>query len=107
MAELPPADTKVPRPVPDIPARSVSREVRCLSREGCRNSVIQALAEKLGTEVIGLDTLREAGFVSKNQLVKILGKGELTAKVQISANAFSKSAVSKIEAAGGTATTIE
>ncbi len=70
-------------------------------------SVIQALAEKLGTEVIGLDTLREAGFVSKNQLVKILGKGELTAKVQISANAFSKSAVSKIEAAGGTATTIE
>ena len=62
-------------------------------------SVIQALAEKLGTEVIGLDTLREAGFVSKNQLVKILGKGELTAKVQISANAFSKSAVSKIEAA--------
>ena len=57
--------------------------------------------------VITLETLRDAGFISKNQLVKILGNGELTAKLEVSANAFSKSAIAKIEAVGGTATTIE
>ena len=70
-------------------------------------AVLQALSEKTGVEVIDIDVLRNAGLVSKNGLVKILGTGELTAKLQVSANAFSKSAVSKIEAAGGTATTIE
>lgn len=75
--------------------------------KGINVSVLQALSEKIGSGVITLDVLREAGFVSKNQLVKILGNGELTAKLEVSANAFSKSAVAKIEAVGGTATTIE
>ncbi|MGM9786475.1 MAG: 50S ribosomal protein L15 [Candidatus Cryptobacteroides sp.] len=70
-------------------------------------SALQALSESLNTTAITLDTLREAGFISKNQLVKILGNGELTAKLEVSANAFSKSAIAKIEAVGGTATTIE
>ena len=39
--------------------------------------------------------------------MKILGNGELKAKVEVTANAFSKSAVAKIEAAGGKANTIE
>ena len=56
--------------------------------------------------MITVDTLREAGFINKNQLVKILGNGDLTVKLEVSANAFSKSAVAKIEAVGGTATTI-
>ena len=69
-------------------------------------ATLQALAESHNLSVITVDTLREAGFISKNQHVKILGNGDLTAKLEVSANAFSKSAIAKIEAAGGTATTL-
>ena len=69
-------------------------------------AMLQTLAESHNLSVITVDTLREAGFINKNQLVKILGNGELTVKLEVSANAFSKSAVAKIEAVGGTATTI-
>ena len=69
-------------------------------------ATLQTLAESHNLSVITVDTLREAGFINKNQLVKVLGNGELTAKLEVSANAFSKSAIAKIEAVGGTATTI-
>jgi len=46
--------------------------------------------------------LREAGFLSKTALVKILGNGVLTVKVDVEANGFSKSAEEAIVAAGGT-----
>ena len=69
-------------------------------------AVLQTLAEANNLTVITIDTLREAGFINKNQLVKVLGNGELTAKLEVSANAFSKSAIAKIEAVGGTATTL-
>ena len=69
-------------------------------------ATLQTLAESHNLAVITVDTLREAGFINKNQLVKILGNGDLTVKLEVSANAFSKSAIAKIEAVGGTATTI-
>lgn len=69
--------------------------------KGINVAVLQALSEKIGAREINIDTLREAGFISKNQLVKILGNGELSAKLDVTANAFSKSAIAKIEAAGG------
>jgi large subunit ribosomal protein L15 len=69
-------------------------------------ATLQELSEKIGASVINVEVLRQAGFISKNDLVKVLGNGELTAKLEVSANAFSKSAIAKIEAAGGTATTI-
>lgn len=69
--------------------------------------ILQTISESLKTNVITIDTLREAGFISKNQLVKILGNGELAAKLEVSANAFSKSAIAKIEAVGGTATIVK
>ncbi len=69
-------------------------------------AMLQTLAEENKLTVINVETLREAGFIGKNQLVKILGNGELTVKLEVSANAFSKSAIAKIEAVGGTATTI-
>ena len=47
------------------------------------------------------------GLVQKNDLVKILGRGELTAKLDITVNAFSATAKAAIEKAGGTATVIE
>ena len=74
--------------------------------KGINVSTLQTLAEANNLTVITIETLREAGFINKNQLVKILGNGELTAKLEVSANAFSKSAIAKIEAVGGTATTI-
>ncbi|BDT85058.1 50S ribosomal protein L15 [Nocardia cyriacigeorgica] len=53
---------------------------------------------------IGKDELVAAGAVRKNQLVKVLGEGEISVAVQISADKFSGSAKEKITAAGGTVT---
>ena len=64
---------------------------------------IQALADKKNLEKVSLNDLVAAGFVSSKQLVKILGNGKLTKKIDVEANAFSKSAVAAIEALGGTA----
>ena len=70
-------------------------------------ATLQTLSEQLGISEINVETLKAAGFAAKNDLVKVLGNGELTAKLDVTANAFSKSAIEKIQAAGGTATTIE
>ena len=64
-------------------------------------ATLQALAEAKKLEKIGLIELHEAGFISKTQLVKILGNGELKAKLTVEANAFSKKAEEAITAAGG------
>ena len=63
---------------------------------------LQALADSQKLDKIGIETLVAAGFISSKQLVKILGKGALTAKLEVSAHAFSKTAVAAIVAAGGT-----
>ena len=63
---------------------------------------LQALAETKKLSKIGLVELREAGFLSKTALVKILGKGVLTVKIDVEANGFSKTAEEAIVAAGGT-----
>ena len=67
---------------------------------------IQKLAEEKNLTKIGIKELIEAGWVNKNQLVKILANGELTAKVDVEANAFSKSAEEAIKAVGGNTTII-
>jgi len=64
---------------------------------------LQQLADAQKVSKIGIEELINAGFISSNQLVKILGKGTLTAKLEVSAHAFSKTAESAIQAAGGTA----
>ena len=64
---------------------------------------IQALAEAKNLVKVGLADFIEAGYVSSNQLVKVLGNGSLTTKLDIEANAFSKTAVAAIEAVGGNA----
>lgn len=63
---------------------------------------LEALAKSANLTKIGLNELREAGFLSKTALVKILGKGALTVKIDVEANAFSKTAEEAITAAGGT-----
>ena len=70
-------------------------------------SSLQALSESLGSSVITIEDIKAAGLAGTKELVKVLGEGELTAKLEISANGFSKSAIAKLEAAGGKATKIE
>jgi large subunit ribosomal protein L15 len=64
--------------------------------------MIQALAERDNLTVITPEVLVKAGFASKNSLIKILGDGQLSVKLEITAHAFSKSAQAIIEAAQGT-----
>ena len=64
-------------------------------------STLQKLAEN-GIAVITPEVLVEQGVVHTKELVKILAKGELTAKLEVKANAFSAKAQQAIEAAGGT-----
>jgi large subunit ribosomal protein L15 len=70
-------------------------------------SVLQGLAEKNNITDIDVNTLIEAGLVSKNALVKILGQGELTLKLNVKAHAFSAKAREAIEAAKGTTEVIK
>ena len=65
-------------------------------------TTLQLLAEEKNLTKIGLDELINAGFISKGKLYKILAKGELKAKLDIEAHAFSKTAEAAITAAGGT-----
>ena len=69
-------------------------------------STLQKLAEEKNLTKIGLAELKANGVVKGNKLVKILGNGELKAKVEVEANAFSESAKKAIEAAGGNTTII-
>ncbi len=66
-------------------------------------NVLEDLATKRSLKTITIDTLIEAGMISKNDRVKILGNGTLTKAVEVSAHAFSKSAVEAIEAQQGKA----
>jgi large subunit ribosomal protein L15 len=65
-------------------------------------NVLQTLAEKSNLDRIDIEVLIKAGLISKNDLVKVLGKGTLERKLEVHAHAFSKTAVEAIEAHNGT-----
>ncbi|MFD0793361.1 50S ribosomal protein L15 [Mucilaginibacter litoreus] len=69
---------------------------------GVNLDVLQALTEKYSLSSVDFDTLKEHGLVSRNDIVKILGRGELKAKLEVKAHAFTATAQKAIEAAGGT-----
>ncbi len=69
-------------------------------------SSLQSLAEDKGLTKIGLDDFAAAGLTDGKGLVKVLGKGTITAKVDVEAHAFSKTAEEAIKAAGGNITII-
>lgn len=69
-------------------------------------STLQSLSEKTGIKLFTIDSLIEAGLAGKNDKVKILGNGPLSIQIEVSAHAFSKSAVEQIEAQQGKATKI-
>ena len=88
----------IQRRLPKFGFKNVNRvEFKAINLE-----TIEALAQSAKLTKIGLNELREAGFISRTALVKVLGKGALTVKVEVEANAFSKSAEEAIVAAGGT-----
>ena len=69
-------------------------------------SALQALSEKIGKTELGLEDIKAAGLADKKSLVKVLGNGEVNAALNVTADAFSASAISKLEAAGGKANVI-
>ena len=63
--------------------------------------LIDALAEAKNLQRVGLEELRAAGYINRNQLVKILANGSVKRALTVEANAFSAAAQAAIEAAGG------
>lgn len=63
---------------------------------------LEALAAQGVTEITVAE-IKSAGLAGKNDLVKVLGNGEIKTAVTVTVDAFSKSAIAKIEAAGGKA----
>jgi large subunit ribosomal protein L15 len=74
--------------------------------KGINLDVLQQIAEKKSLTAITVDVLIESGYASKNDRIKILGRGELKAKLEITAHQFSATAKKAIEEMGGVANTI-
>ncbi|MGM9852722.1 MAG: 50S ribosomal protein L15 [Muribaculaceae bacterium] len=68
--------------------------------------LVQALADSRQLQKIGIEDFRNAGYISRSQLVKVLANGAVTSALTIEANAFSAAAQKAIEAAGGTITKV-
>ncbi|MDR0756917.1 MAG: 50S ribosomal protein L15 [Tannerella sp.] len=88
----------IQRRLPKFGFKNISR----VAYKAINLSTLQQLADEKNITTIGLQELRAAGFVSASHLVKILAKGELSAKLDVTAHAFSKKAEEAIAAAGGT-----
>jgi len=74
---------------------------------GINLDTLQALVDnKKVTDTVDLDVLKNNGLAGNNDLIKILGRGELTVKLNVTAHKFSASALQAIEAKGGTANTL-
>jgi len=86
------------RRVPKFGFKNINRK----EYKGINISTLQELSDTRKVTDIDVDLLVEAGLARKNSLVKILGNGELKAKLNVKAHAFSKSAKEAIEAKQGT-----
>lgn len=85
------------RRVPKFGFQNINRvEYKAINLE-----LIQKLADEKNLSKVGIEELIQAGFVNKKQLVKILGNGELTSKVDVEAHAFSAKAEAAITEKGG------
>ncbi len=90
------------RRVPKFGFKNINRK----EFHGINIDALQKLAETKKLKVIDQTVMVENGLASKNDMIKILGRGELKAKIEVKAHAFSDSAVKAIEAQGGVATKI-
>jgi large subunit ribosomal protein L15 len=75
-----------------------------IEHQGINLDTLQELADKLGVDTIDRQVLLDNGLVQKNDLIKILGRGAVTSKVNVTAHKFSATALEAIEKAGGTVT---
>ncbi len=87
------------RRVPKFGFKNINRK----EYQGINISALQELTEKAKVTEINPEVLIEHGLANKKELIKILGNGELKAKLEVTAHAFSKSAREAIEAQGGKA----
>jgi large subunit ribosomal protein L15 len=83
------------------------RNINRVEYKAINLSTLQTLHEKTGVTDIDVNTLCEAGLVSRNDLIKILGNGELNVKLNVTAHGFSKKAKEAIEAKEGKVAVIE
>lgn len=91
------------RRVPKFGFKNINR----VAYQGINLDTIQALVDAgVVTNTVDFTTFVSAGLASKNEVVKILGRGELKAKLTISAHKFTATAKAAIEAAGGEAVTL-
>ena len=75
--------------------------------KGVNLDTLQELVDKIKKNTIVPQDFIDNGLANKKDLIKVLGRGELKAKVEVSAHKFSKSAQAAIEAAGGSVQTID
>ncbi|MBU1372013.1 MAG: 50S ribosomal protein L15 [Bacteroidetes bacterium] len=68
---------------------------------GVNLDVLQNLSEKFDLKVVDFEAMKSHGLVSKNDLVKIMGRGEVKIKLEVKAHAFTAAAQKAIEALGG------
>ena len=90
------------RRVPKFGFKNINRK----EFHGVNVDTLQLLVDSKNLSVITPEILVENGLAQKNDMVKILGNGELKAKLEVTAHRFSKTAIELIEAQGGTVTTI-
>jgi large subunit ribosomal protein L15 len=82
------------------------KNINRVEYKGVNLDLLQMLVEKLNVSEINHDTLVENGICGKKDLVKVLGRGELKTKLNVSAHGFSATAKAAIEKLGGNATTL-
>lgn len=82
------------------------KNINRVEYKGINLDSLQQLIEKYNMTEITHDTLVENGICGKKDLVKILGRGELKGKVNVTAHGFSATAKAAIEKLGGTVTTL-
>ena|ERR1017187_343463 len=87
------------RRLPKVGFKNINRK----EFHGINLDTISKLAEERGIDTIDKAILKSNGLASKNDKIKILGRGKVNRKIQIKADAFSESAKSAIEAVGGVA----
>ena len=83
------------------------KNINHIEYRGINLDTIQALVDKLKITEVTCETLIKNGLASKNDLVKILGRGELKSKVDVKVQAFTANAKAAIEAKGGVATQVK
>ncbi len=82
------------------------RNINRVEYKGVNLDLLQMLVEKLNVSDINHETLVQNGICGKKDLVKVLGRGELKTKLNVSAHGFSATAKAAIEKLGGTTTTL-